>query len=65
MTLEKQIVTIRCPACQARIQTQATLMPGDYLCCPECDKRLEVVRVKPLVLDWEAEEWDKRYRGTY
>ncbi len=50
---EKEISNAeKCPICQENIPVGSTLAIGQYLICPRCGARLEVVQVKPVVLDW-------------
>jgi lysine biosynthesis protein LysW len=57
-----------CPECEARIDfgDPVEVQIGERTVCPECDIELEVISVKPLVLDyaldddedWEDEDWE-------
>ncbi|HEC24152.1 MAG TPA: hypothetical protein ENI95_14670 [Chloroflexi bacterium] len=49
----------RCPECLAAIWVKDDVELWDPVTCPECHTALEVVRLRPLTLDYmEAEEWD-------
>lgn len=42
-----------CPSCDSRIRFFAsTTKVGTRVTCPECGQMLEVVRLRPLELDW-------------
>ncbi len=48
----KKAILARCVECESRIFFQETPEVGLTLLCPECDTKLEVVGLNPLVLDW-------------
>jgi len=58
-----------CPECEAKIDfgNPVEVEVGEQMFCPECDMELEVISVKPLVLDyafeddedWEDEDWEE------
>lgn len=42
-----------CPECDSRIRFHVPVMKiGTRVTCPECGQVLEVVRLRPLELDW-------------
>ena len=53
----------RCPECLAAIWLKDTIELWDPITCPECHTALEVIKLRPLTLDyiegWEAEDWEE------
>lgn len=45
-----------CPECQAPVRAKRIKKLGQELRCRECDKLLTVISLKPLQLEWLAEE---------
>ncbi len=45
-----------CPECQAPVRAKRIKKLGQELRCRECDKLLTVISMKPLQLEWLAEE---------
>ena len=57
---EDVMLTGLCPLCDARIQLEADVLPGELVECPECAMELEVVSAHPLRLaeaPQEEEDW--------
>ena len=52
-----------CPECETEIKSNDPVKVGERIFCPECDIELEVISVKPLILDYafddEYEEWEE------
>jgi lysine biosynthesis protein LysW len=53
----------RCPECLAPIYLKDNAEMWDPVSCPECHMSLEVVSLRPLILDYMADEeedegWD-------
>jgi lysine biosynthesis protein LysW len=46
----------RCPECLAGIWLKETVEMWDPVTCPECHTALEVVKLRPLTLDY-LEQW--------
>jgi Zn finger protein HypA/HybF involved in hydrogenase expression len=44
--------TVKCLICQESIPVRSELAIDQFLTCPRCGGNLEVVQVKPVVLDW-------------
>ncbi len=54
------MLTGLCPLCDARIQLEADVLPGELVECPECTMELEVVSTHPIRLaeaPQEEEDW--------
>jgi lysine biosynthesis protein LysW len=55
-----------CPECDAEINFGNLVggKIGDRVICPECDTELEVISVKPPILDYafDDEDWDDEDR---
>lgn len=51
-------ISARCPECDSRIYFEKTPDMGQMLSCPECGTSLEVVKTRPLELDWAFEPED-------
>jgi lysine biosynthesis protein LysW len=51
----------KCPECENLIQLGKNVKLGARTTCPECDCLLEVISLKPLVLDYALgdEEWEE------
>jgi len=70
----KRIRASRCPSCGENISIGDHPQIGQYLLCPICDEKVEIINLNPIVLDWmylpednsynydEYEDWD-RYLG--
>jgi lysine biosynthesis protein LysW len=60
----------RCPECLAPIYLKDDAELWDPITCPECHTSLEVVSLRPLALDYMAEEegededWDGDFEET-
>jgi len=48
----------RCPECLAPIWVKDSIEMWDPVTCPECHAQLQVVRLRPLELDYMDDEWD-------
>lgn len=53
--MSEKSVSARCPECDARIYFEKTPDMGQMISCPECGTSLEVIRTRPLELDWAFE----------
>ncbi len=51
----------RCPECLAPIWLKDTVELWDPVTCPECHTALEVTSLRPLTLDYMAEEWGDEF----
>lgn len=63
--------TSRCPSCGEKISIGERPKIGQYLLCPICDEKVEIVSLDPIILDLiyvqdengysidEVEYWDK------
>ncbi|GAB4477722.1 MAG: hypothetical protein Kow00124_21250 [Anaerolineae bacterium] len=48
----------RCPECLAAIWVRDDIELWDPITCPECHAALQVVRLRPLELDYLDEDWE-------
>jgi lysine biosynthesis protein LysW len=66
-------LTVICPSCHSRIQFSKLPRLREIIVCNECDETLEVVRLRPLRVDWsllddefswadaDADEYEDRF----
>lgn len=57
--MTQQPLIAYCVRCDARIRFHNQPELGDRVRCPECRRVLEVIRLRPLKLDWtdEPNDW--------
>lgn len=48
----------KCPMCGAAITAPNNAQVGDLVYCDQCDAELEIVTLKPLVLDWPLDDYE-------
>jgi lysine biosynthesis protein LysW len=45
-----------CPECDSRIRFHSKAQLGQRVICQECGETLEIVRLRPLELDWAYDD---------
>ena len=50
--INSNVLVGTCPGCGAKIRFHGPVSLGEFVACEECDDELEVVKIKPLKLDW-------------
>lgn len=45
--------TCICPGCGEKIYIRNQLWVGQLVTCSGCEDRLEIIRLDPVILDWE------------
>lgn len=68
--------TSQCPTCGEKISIGETPKVGQYLLCSNCDEKVEIINLNPVVLDLfyipdddgysidEYEYWEKYWEGV-
>lgn len=45
-----------CPGCRRKVELDPQIEQGEWVNCPHCNADLEVISLRPLVLDWADDE---------
>ena len=52
-----------CPHCEGRIRLSGGPRLGQKVTCPRCGEKLEVIRIDPVELDYEYDDYnDEEYQ---
>jgi len=62
---DHKVMIAQCPECETSLRFHRQLRVGQNVTCPECDERLEVRHLSPLVLGWAVDDYGEEYEDHW